>query len=269
MILLTLPVALWALRIKTPAALGLCRDGAKPGADADQPSALPDADAGAVAREFTLAEAASTSGFWLLMGGTLLFYFSYSSVLAHAAAFFGEAGLSAQEAARTVGLTAGAAVVGVLLSGVLVRYYSTSRLLLAMFVTLFCALAMLLIISVRHTVSLRYPFVALFGLAIGAIDVVAISFLRETFGGRQYAHIFGAWYFASLAGLMLGPVISGAIYDGSGSYQIAFIAAVAAASLGGVLTLPLQKAGVARQVRKKAWVHPYRSYSILPAVPRS
>src|SRR5258708_40322473 len=49
----------------------------------------------------------------------------------------------------------------------------------------------------------------------------------EIFEGRQYGTIFGCLMFASVAGGATGPFVTGALYDATGSYALAFWIAIA------------------------------------------
>jgi MFS family permease len=70
-------------------------------------------------------------------------------------------------------------------------------------------------------------------LGYGITSVVG-AIPAEIFQGRHYGTIFGTLMLASIAGGALGPWLTGALHDATGSYTIAFWIAIAGCALSAV-----------------------------------
>ena len=80
----------------------------------------------------------------------------------------------------------------------------------------------------------------------------------ELYRGRSYGAIFGMISVGQGLGMALGPWLGGAVFDVFGSYQVAFVLAVAStvaaaallARAGARLSLPVAAAGAASPMRE-------------------
>jgi MFS family permease len=75
----------------------------------------------------------------------------------------------------------------------------------------------------------------------------------EIFQGRHYGTIFGTLSVAAMTGGALGPWVTGALYDATGDYTIAFCIAIGCSLLSGLsiwLAAPRQIRAVAGRVPK-------------------
>ena len=86
--------------------------------------------------------------------------------------------------------------------------------------------ALLMFLPSTGLVSL-YVVSALFGLFQGGIVPSYALIVRETFGASQAGTRVGAVLTATLFGMALGGWMSGAIFDASGSYRLAFVNGIA------------------------------------------
>src|SRR5262249_47661098 len=86
---------------------------------------------------------------------------------------------------------------------------------------------------------LLVPFVATWGIATAARDVVTPLMIVECFGLRHLAPIYGAVMLALLPGGGLGPLFAATVHDQTGSYTPAFavFAALNAVALASLLLL--------------------------------
>lgn len=132
-------------------------------------------------------------------------------------------GLVAADAAALIGLVGVAALVGALLTGVLVdRIWAP---LVACVFTLGPALGCLLLMSDSIELWVVIVAIVLLGLGQGAeIDVVAFMIARY-FGLRCYASIYGLSVFCIAAMVALGGSLVGLSYDYFGDYDVALIVA--------------------------------------------
>ncbi len=75
-----------------------------------------------------------------------------------------------------------------------------------------------------------------YGFATAARDVVYPLIISRCFGVRYLAQIYGAVMLALAPGGALGPIFAAAVFDATGSYQVAF-ATFAALNLASLLAL--------------------------------
>ena len=88
-------------------------------------------------------------------------------------------------------------------------------------------------------------------LGYGLTSVVG-AIPAEIFQGRHYGSIFGTLMLASIAGGAAGPWLTGALYDRTGSYTLAFWIAIACSVISGVaiwLAAPRKVRAVAGRLR--------------------
>jgi len=79
----------------------------------------------------------------------------------------------------------------------------------------------------------------LYAAAQGGISVIPQSLIAEYFGRRAYATIQGFRSTIQMVGIIIGPLVSGYVFDTTGSYEWAFLGFGAATlvSLGLVLMM--------------------------------
>ena len=81
------------------------------------------------------------------------------------------------------------------------------------------------------------PVLVVFSAAQGGISVIPQSLIAEYFGRRSYATIQGFRSSIQMAGIIVGPIISGLVFDATGSYTIAFLGFSGASVVSMVLVL--------------------------------
>ena len=83
------------------------------------------------------------------------------------------------------------------------------------------ALATLLLFSIRSPGALP-AFVVLFGLALGGTAVLVPLLAADCFGLLAFGKILGLIMISGTLGAAVGPVLTGRIFDVTGSYHLAF-----------------------------------------------
>ena len=89
-------------------------------------------------------------------------------------------------------------------------------------------------------------------LGYGLTSVIG-AIPAEIFQGRHYGAIFGALMLASIVGGAAGPWVTGALYDATGSYALAFVLAIGASALSALaiwLAAPRKVRAVAGRGRR-------------------
>ena len=202
------------LIIQRPEDVGLRPDGAED-ADVDTPSTITAQNEPV----WTLTEAMRTPSLWLLaLAGGFLFMVQAGTNV-HIAAYFRDQDLSAAVAASALSLNAVFTGVGSIMWGRIIEKVPVRFVFAA--VALVMAIASVMFITADTAVeALLYS--CLFGLSIGGILVVPPVAFADYFGRRSLGAIRGVTEpFASL-GQAFGVLLSGVVFDATGSYQIAF-----------------------------------------------
>jgi MFS family permease len=206
----------------------------RPGAVADTPKS-PAAEVG-----MSLAEAIRGRDFWVLalmfMGVSAVLY----GLLPHLVPMLTGAGLNEGDAAKIASVFGLATFGGRILIGFLVDRFDARRIALIFFMLSAIGLPLL-----SASLPIWAVFVAAFmlGGSLGAeVDMLAYLTSRY-FGLRCFARIFGVLFGAVMLAMGAGPVIFGAIYDATGSYDGMLFAGAPLCAVAALVTLGLRPYG--------------------------
>lgn len=207
------PVSL--LIVQRPEDVGLLPDGDKPGAGAT------DGSARAVEEpQWTSKEAMRTSALWILAIGVGLLFVMQAGTNVHMAAYFRDQGLTTSVAGLALSFNAGFMGVGSIIWGWLIDRVPV-RITLAG-VALIMAMASIMLVTADTTVkALAYS--GLFGFGLGGMLVAPPVAYANYFGRRSLGVIRGVTEPFTSLGQAIGALLSGAIFDITGSYLIAFV----------------------------------------------
>ncbi len=190
-----------------------------------------------------------TPALWMLALATGSVYFIQSGTNLHQGAYFVDQGLSKATADIAIILSAVGAAFGALAWGwmsekIPVRFvFAGVALLMAVSIALFARV---------DTAAEAYGYAFLFGAAVGGIIVVPPIAYADYFGRQSLGAIRGVTEPFVALGQAIGSVLSGAVYDITGTYQSAFLAY---AALGAAVILllflakPPQANAIAAEVR--------------------
>lgn len=207
---LFLPVGYFIVR-DSPADVGAEIDGAPAPEDDDLPS--PPVEG------LTLREALRTPFFWTLSFALMLLFFGMFGWLVHQVPFYESVGFSRGTAALLVSVTAGLGIGTRLVVGVFADRVDRFELL-AIGLTMFLISSM-----VTLSISTEPVAIALFlvfwiaGTAGGPI--IEALLLTRAFGVAHFATILGGVVVVETLGQIISPTIAGAIFDRTGSYDLA------------------------------------------------
>ena len=172
--------------------------------------------------EWTLPRAIRTARFWWLAVGFFAGLWAWYAVQVHQTRYLIDIGFAPQTAALALGLVPFIGIPGTIVLG-----HLSDRLGREMGWSLgaggfaLCYL-MLLVLREYPTAAALYAMVIAQGLLGYGLATVFGAIPSEIFHGKRYATIFGALNMAAVGGGGVGPWVTGAIYDRTGSYTIAW-----------------------------------------------
>jgi len=178
-------------------------------------------------QDWTLRQALSTSTFWLLGVAFCMGLMAAAAVHAHQVAFLQDAGYTLERAATITGISLGMSMAGRFGAGWVSEHVRHPHSILAG-----CLCLQAVGIGVLpYLDSLGFwalaLFVPLFGLGYGGMIVLWPLTVGHDFGQQSFGAIAGVLGTLGLSiGGALGPIIAGAIYDNTGSYDWAFVSCV-------------------------------------------
>jgi sugar phosphate permease len=210
-----LPIGLLLVR-NSPAELGLEVDGA-PALEAGQRRPP--------TRGATLQEAIRTPLFWVLSLALMLFFFGMFGWMVHTLPFYESVGISRGTAAAMVSAAAAAGIAVRLSFGAAAdRIHRIELAVMGLAAAMIVAMGSLLISSGSAGIAV---FMVFWILGTGGGPMIEALLLTRAFGIQHFATILGAVVVVETVGQIASPTVAGAIYDATGSYDLALIIFVA------------------------------------------
>ena len=142
-------------------------------------------------------------------------------------------------AASIMSAIAACSLIGRNLMGIICDKVGARRGLIICLVMITLAITWLLF---GREIWMFYCFAVIYGIAYGGIAVIQTLVLAELFGLGYLGIIFGNIMLIGTVGGSFGPPIAGAIFDTSGSYNLAFMLCLAISILAIIISLILLKA---------------------------
>jgi MFS family permease len=178
------------------------------------------------ATDWTLARAVRTGRFWWISIGFFCALFAWYAVQVHQTKYLIEIGFDPLTAAWGLGIVSAVGIPGQIGLGAL-----SDRIGREWVWTIGCvgfALCYGALIALEHTPSsalLWFMVLSQGGLGYALTSVMG-PIVVEIFEGRHFGSIFGTITVASIGGGAAGPWTAGVIHDTTGSYRLAFLAAM-------------------------------------------
>lgn len=181
--------------------------------------------------EWTLGRAARTARFWWIVLGYFCALFAWYAVQVHQTKYLFEVGFSPIEAAWALGFVAIAAIPGQIALGAL-----SDRVGREWIWTVACAgfavcYAALIALEAGPSPTMLYVMVIAQGMFGYSLTSVMGPIVVEIFEGPNYGAIFGTLTIALIGGGAAGPWVTGTVYDLTGGYRLAFLAAIACCAM--------------------------------------
>ncbi|MBI4286674.1 MAG: MFS transporter [Chloroflexi bacterium] len=188
----------------------------------------------------SLREAVRTPQLWLLLAIVLTMGYTTFTALVHIVIHAIGLGIPTAVAGGALSFYGGMNIVGRIGMGVLADRIGTKRAYVIGLVLL--ALNMLWLLAVKN-VWMLYLFTGVFGIAFGTFAITS-PIMAEFFGLKSHGALMGISETAMVVGAAAGPVLTGYIYDVTGSYQLGFMINAVIAVIGlmlGLVVRPLRK----------------------------
>lgn len=169
----------------------------------------------------TLKESLRTSRFWLLLVAFFFIAVFAGATNTHSASYLGDIGYSAAQVSAVVSLFMLFLTIGKIILGILYDRYGAmaGNLFVAVCGIIFPVAALL-----SHISLFPWVYAVAVGLASCGVSVPLPILISRYFGDRDYTAFFSLFTVIGIAGPSLSVPVMGAVYDGTGSYQIAWVA---------------------------------------------
>lgn len=209
---------------RRPEDLGLAPDGervAEP-SHQTQPHADNVVDQAWASVDWTLARAMKTARFWWFFVAAASSLYAWYAVQVHQTKYLNEIGFPLDVAAYALGLVGLTGSIGQIALGHLSDRIGREVVWTISIAGFVACYAILLVMRDHPTTTLLYCMVVAQGLLGYGMSSVYSSIPLELFQGRHYGAIVGMLSVASSLGAGLGPWVTGALYDRTGSYASSF-----------------------------------------------
>jgi len=198
--------------------------------------------------DWTLDRAVRTARFWWIAVGYFCGLYAWYAVQVHQTQYLIESGFAPMYAAWALGFVSFAAIPGQIALGHISDRIGREWVWTVGNAGFVLCYAALLLLHASPSHALLWFMVAAQGFLGYGLTSVLGAIPAEIFQGRHYGGIFGTLMGIAIAGGAAGPWITGALYDASGSYALAFALAIGA-SLASTLCIWL---AAPRQIRAVA-----------------
>jgi MFS family permease len=241
---------------RRPEDLGLTPDGdvSSAGVSASaKPTNIVDQSWAAV--DWTLGRAARTARFWWLAVGYFAAGFIWYAVQVHQTKYLVEIGFTARDGAWALGAVSLVAVPGQIILGHLSDRIGRELVWAIACLGFACTYVALLLLRTDPSLALLCLVVIPQGFLGYGLTSVLGAIPAEIFEGRHYGVIFGTLALSLIVGGAVGPWLTGALHDWTGSYALAFWAAILLSALSAIAiwcAAPRKVRLVAGQLRDRA-----------------
>jgi len=196
----------------------------------------------------SLRQAVRTSGFWLWGLIQTGMFFCMGAIGVHIVPHATDLGIPGVMAASILSITAGVGIFGRLAIGFISDKIG-SKLILSACLSL--ATLGLIWLLFAEEIWMFYLYAVVQGLSFASVVTLLPVLTAELFGIKSLGVMIGALTLVGIIGEAIGPVLTGSIFDITGSYRLAFLICVVIIAAAAILSLVLLrykgKTGMARE----------------------
>ena len=164
--------------------------------------------------------------FWLMVQTMFFTAVGMYLVIVQSVAYLVDIGFSPMKAASAFGAAGMLSVVGVSSAGWIADHFGYKLSATASFIGTASGVALLYSLSFGPSTLLLACYVLLFGLFQGVRGPLIASLSSRLFAGPGQAAIYGVIYACMAIGSGIGALLSGVLYDATGSYSPAFMLSI-------------------------------------------
>lgn len=232
--LLAIPVAALVIRTK-PADMGQLPDGR----DASEIDGI-EADRTLATGGITFKNALATQAFWLL-AVAIFFISTHMGVMQNQIPHLEDLGFTAGIVASAMSIVAVTSTLGTLLFGWLSDRIKVKISGSISVVLLTISIILLLNININSPALLIWTYATILGLGIGGWMPTMSLLASANFGLIAYGTIYGALNAFQSIGAAAAPIMSGYLFDRTGTYDLAFLITAIAIALGIPIILAIRR----------------------------
>jgi MFS family permease len=187
---------------------------------------------------FSLREAIYNRQFWILAIAFFCFGYLLESMAVHIAPHAADLGVPVASAGNVVGIMGTLSAVGRIAIG-----SASDRIGIKQSIIIGFALQAIALFGLALTkeVWMLYLFTGIFGFAFGGVITMESPVVAELFGLSSHGVILGVILFVDKIGGAIGPILTGRIFDVTGSYQLGFLISGTLSIIGIILAISLQR----------------------------
>jgi MFS family permease len=179
----------------------------------------------------TLIRAVATRTFWLIAAAQTFGSFCTQSLFVHQAAFLTDQGLPALVAATVVSIVGLASILGKTGGGWLSDFLGRETVYVLGMLCMIASVGLLFLVLIAPAAGTAYLYGSLIGVGYSVTASLIPAVIGDRFRGPQFGSIFGTLQVANAFGGSLGPWVAGRIFDATGTYRMALVAAAGSAAL--------------------------------------
>lgn len=205
----------------------------------------PAATTGAQTISGALKEAWGERGFHFLFWGYSVCGFQLTMLTIHLPAFVTDAGMSPKHGVIALALIGLFNIIGSICAGWLGGLFSKKYLLASIYMTRSSLLLVLLLVPLSPAVL--YVFAAAMGLLwLGTVPLTN-GLVGQVFGVRYMAMLGSVVFLGHQIGSFAGSMLAGYVFDATGAYTAALVAAIGMGLLAGILHIPVNESPIAER----------------------
>jgi MFS family permease len=222
-----------------PAALYLLRTAhaQTPVARAPASSESPVANSGSARpshrQSMTLAAAARTTPFWLIVGAFFFGNVCAQTLHVHQVAYLVDHGIAAIVAASVVSVVGASSIVAKIVGGWISDFIDREIVYMAGIGIMLASVAALVAVGTWPSHWGAYGFALLLGAGYSVTASVIPVMASDRFSGPNFGAIIGVGLFGSALGSALGPWLAGWLFDRTGSYAVPLMIIAACGAIAG------------------------------------
>lgn len=186
---------------------------------------------------YTLKQSTETWQFWMIWVILVLVNLALHAVMLHIVPYATDLGITSTVAASILTVVGLANMIGRVGAGVITDFIGNKQMLITGMVMEIISVVWLLFCS---TPMMFYFIGAIYGMGFACLAVFLSPLMAEYFGLKALGVSLGIMVLGANLGGAIGPYVAGCLFDGFGSYSMAFIILTALCLVGLVLTFSLR-----------------------------